>query len=518
MADEIQSITIPPPTGGWNTKDPISMMEQQYAVEAVNYFPAFGTVDMRAGQTLQCTLTNNGGFGLGTFKYGTTDALLSLGGNPHAISVVPGTSPGTDISGGAATILFTYSQTFQDRVFLKDDFGLGDVYHWTGAGNIALSAFTGPGGDDKLLGPMASYKQRLYFAHRAAFSAGIPRNGNLDLWYAGFQSITGALTQFPLNNVFRLGGYISFIGSVTRAKDFSEDELFAIISSEGEILVYSGNNPAASDWGLIGHYFAPKPCGPKAFFYFGSNLVMITRQGIYGMDSILAGGFGGRPGASILNSSMDENIKSAFVAAVKVADAALAVYEDLIWTGIYYPYGNYLLINIPLTNATSEQYVMNTVTGAWCRFTNQNAYQWAVFQDRLYYSSPANKKIIRADDGFVEESGTRACTLRPAYNYLGERTVNKQFLFATPVMYESQGLNVTIGADVDYQNTAGALNMTDASDVSYRLYQRPIDLSGSRLGKAVSLRFDDTVTTKRRSIQAIDIQYKDAGEVGADII
>lgn len=502
------SVTIPPPVKGWNTRDPVSLMDEQYAVEMVNFFPGFGSVDIRNGQTLQNTLGTNA-ISLGTFKYGTTDALLVATNSGTLLNVTPGTGAGTDITGGAAiTGSLMYFQQFKDRVFITGDFGLADVYHWTGTGNIAASAFTGPGGDDKLLGPMASYKNRLYFAYRAAFVAATPRNGLLEIWYGGFDAITGALTQFSLNAIFRMGGYVSFIGSVTRAKDFSEDELFCIISSEGEILLYQGDNPEASNWGLVGHYYIPPPCGPRAFFYFGSNLIIITRQGVYGMDSILSGGFGGKAGSSILNTSLDEIIKSAFVAAVN--SVTLAQYDDLIWTGIYYPRGNYLLINIPLSNNASEQFIMNTVTGAWCRFTNQNAFSWIVYQDRLYYVNPQNTKLMRADDGYLDADpiggATRVCKLRPAYNYFGDRTLVKNFTMARPVMYQSEGMQLTMDADIDYANTTATQTVTpDNTDTAYKFYQPVVGLKG--IGKAASIRIDQSVTTKRMSIQAIEVTF-----------
>lgn len=515
------SMMITPPVKGWNTRDPISAMDPDYALECVNFFPAFGTVDLRQGQTLQVTASGNNAF-FGTFKSGTVDALLVSNFSGGILSIVPGSSPGTSIAGAVTTTgFFTYFQQFKDRVFMTTDFGLDHIYTWTGTGTIAASGFTGPGGDDMLLGPMASYKNRIYFAHRAAFSSGIPRNGNLEIWYPpganGVAAITGALAKFDLSTIFRLGGYISFIGSVTRAKDFSEEELFAIVSSEGEILVYSGDSPDSNNWGILGHYFIPKPCSPKSLYYVGSNLVIVTRQGVFGMDAIMAGGFGGSSSDSILNNSLDDVIKSAFVNAVIAADSAIFGYDDLIWSGIYYPRGNYLLINIPLTNITSEQYVMNTVTGAWCRFTNQNAYSWIVYQDRLYYCNPNHTKIYRADDGNIDAdqiSGTsKPIKLRFAQNYFGDTELVKQFTEARPLIYQDQGFQLSMSVDVDYANDVATQQVTpDNSDLTYKLYRPKVGLQG--LGKSASIRIDGSVTSKKMSLQAVEVFWND-GDITA---
>ena len=57
------------------------------------------------------------------------------------------------------------------------------------------------------------------------------------------------------------------------------------------------------------------------------------------------------------------------------------------WEAIVYPAQSAMIFNIPIAeDGTHQQYVMNTITKAWCRFTDWNAETFAVFNGQLYFS------------------------------------------------------------------------------------------------------------------------------------
>lgn len=500
-----KAMIIPPPVKGWNTRDPLIAMDPQYAVEMENFFPGFGSVDLRKG-SVNFSFLSNPGVGLGTFKYGSYDKLICTETTTKLVTDIS-TSTETDITGAFSTNgPFVYFQQFRDRVFLTTGTGLDDIAHWTGTGNIAASGFTGPGGDDKQLGPMTSYKNRLYFAHRTTSTT-----GNLEFWYGGVDAITGALTQYDLSSIFKSGGYISFLGSVTRAKDYAEDELLAVISSEGEILLYQGSYPGDSTWGLVGRYFVPKPLGPRAFFYLGSTLMILTRQGVFPMDTIMGGSFSTST-ANAYEGDISSVIKSAF--SQEVIDAYLGDYR---WCGVNYPKGNFLIINVPTGAATAVQFVMNTITGAWCKFTGLNASSWVVYQDNLYFTSSDANVVMKADYGYADEVpgdpvpteiNPRTIKLWTAYNGFDDPAIEKQFVSAIPYIYMSEGFQLTMDIDVNYNGaSAGQIITPDNSDTSYKLYTPKIGLRG--YGEVGSMRIDGTVTTKRMSLQAIKVLWNE---------
>lgn len=506
----IRSAVIPPPVGGWNTRDPISQMDSTFATELINLFPQDGVVTLRNGRTRFGTASSGGV--LHTFRYGSYDKLIQAGIVLDIRDMSSG-GAGTDIRGGAAINGgFFYSQQFKDRIFLNSTSTSDDVYHWTGTGNIAASAFTGPSGDDKTLGPIAAYKNRLYFASL----------NSLDIWYANYDSITGALTQYPVDALFKLGGLILFMGSVTRAKDFSEDELFCAVSSEGEVLLFQGNSPASTSWEIIGRYNIPKPLGVKAFFYLGSTLMIITSQGILPIDTIMGGNFSSSV-SSVLSGDISALIRAKFTEAAQPEffPSSGSIYNHR-WNGCNYPRANMLVINIPTTSAVttneSEQYVMNSLTGAWCKFTGWSANHFAIWQDRLYsvwsgaQSPSVSGAVFLCDDGYVDYDSSNATVsrtikMRPAYNFFGDPSHKKRFLFAVPHMYQSEGMQLTIDADVDFKNVAATQVVTpDNADTSYKYYSPTVGLAA--VGKCASIRIDQSVTTKRMELQAIEVFWE----------
>ena len=491
-----QSLTIPPPVLGWNTKDPLSTMDQTYAVEVINYFSDGSTVDARKGYTAYAT-----GIGGGVpvplliefpLQNGTRKFVAVSGGyRPFNIS---SSGAGVDLSTGGTFIGGPSGIVFRNRLFIKDNTGVYDVISWDGAAAAFVNAaFTGPGGDDKLLTNISVYKNRLYFCGK-----------DLSVWYGGVDAITGALTQFDFQSVFTQGGFLYFAGPVNKSGDTNQ-EYFAAISSTGEILIYQGDNPGSATWGVVGHYYMPPPCGFKAFFYWGSELVIITFQGVVLLNSVI----NARDGDLVF---LSDKINSQFVELISTAILA----SDI--SGVYYPKGNFLLISMYTLTNSFVQFVMNTITRSWWRWNGINAQSWGLYNNDLYFgfygaSAPTDGRVYKMWDGYTDlnvdtgASQTHSLKLRPAYNYFDNRSTTKHFTAANVILKESEGLSLTVDADVDYADTTPTNTVTDTSDTSYKLYNAKVGLTG--IGKAASIRFEQTVTTKRRSIQAIEVFFNE---------
>lgn len=497
-----RSLVIPPPVKGWNTRDPKSAMDPLFAVDIENYFPNSGTVDLRNGYLLFASSVGTGYVdSMASLEYGSVSKLVAVtdsSGNYRVFDASSGT--GSDISGGVNFITPACQMLqFRDRLFIKPSYptGTADVYHWTGTGNIVASAFTGPGGDDKDLLAIGAYKNRLYFGQYTAPS----------IWYGGVDAVTGALTEFPLTSVLSKGPTtILFVGSTARAKQYAEDDLLCIVTQAGEVLLYSGDYPGSGTWQIIGKYIIPPPVGPKGFFYSGSDLNIVTRLGVMSVKKMLSGDYA--------NSwpSLSENIENEFVDAYSVDPVSFYINS-----GIAYPKGQYLLANYHAGNDVYKQLIMNTTTGAWTLFTNQNARSWGIWATDLYFGSSGGK-IYKANTGYFDDNGSgvassRTKKLRFAFNYFGEPTTRKSFVAAIPTVYQSEGLDITANIDVDYTDTTATSQETDTSKgTSYQIYQPRLGLVADS-GNAGSFRIDGTCTTKRESIEAVKIIWNEGTDI-----
>lgn len=496
---DTHSLTIPPPVNGWNTKDPISQMDPLYAVELENFFPNAGTVDLRNGYRQHAT-------GVGSARVHTVCEyvqedgdrfLLALQVTAGAVTAYDATSAGaaSSIIGAASLVgdMINYVN-YRGSIFFKEEEN-SDVYYWNGTGNLTAAAFTGPGGDDKLLGKLTTYKNRIYFSSITGTS----------LWYSGLDAITGALTEFSLSSLFRLGGRIQFIGSTSLSGSFIQ-EVFVIISDQGEVLLYQGDYPGSTTWGIVGRYYIPPPAGRRAFFYWGQDIIVITAQGLVALSKVINAGISGQ--YEFLSDSIAPSFSSLIQAAIALGAATLNYIN-----GIVYPQGPFLLVNIPTGSATFIQLVMNLITGAWCKFTGINAYHWTLFNNNLYFAGTQGK-VFKADNGYFDEdpasagnAQSRTIKMRPAYNYFGNPSLVKQFVEARPIIYQSEGLGLTMDADVDYSNTTATSTVSDTTDTAYKLYTPRVGLQG--IGYSASIRIDGSVTTKRMSLQATQVIFRD---------
>lgn len=502
-----------PPVNGWNTKDPISSMDPSYSPEIENWFPNGSTVDMRRGCRQHAKgLGSTYGQVVDTIaeyvKNDGTRKLLAIGdslGASEAIgdatsagSVSAVTVPGFGIGHPA------WSLNYANTLIVKGDISTRDVHYWDGSGALALNNFTGPGGDDKDLGCPISYRGRIYFLQRTAPS----------IWFhLTIGAVTGALTENSFSSHLRRGGRFLFIGSTTLGGN-NIDEVFVLISEMGEVLLYAGEYPGASNWQQIGRYYIPAPIGVRSFFYWGQDIVVITHEGLVALSAVIAAGPRGQ------FEYLTDNINPSYAQLIEqtLADPVDSYYFT---SGIHYPKGRYLLINLPINDGSTfscVQLVMNTITGAWTKFTNQNALSWSLFNNNLYFGT-VHGKVFRADyntsdtSAFDEDPAnegqplSRNSVCAHAYNYFDRPGTLKRFVHARPFIYASNGLNIKCDMATDYGNQPPAAGAVDTNDTSYKLYQPQIGLTG--VADAGSLRIEKSGTSwGRMSLQVTEVAYE----------
>lgn len=503
-SEKTVSVTIPPPVLGWNTKDPISEMGPLYSPGIENYFPANGTVDLRKGYTQHVKTASGSG-------YYTLSELVDNAASHFLIGFVFNGDPYNVTSSGAGTAITggfscgspeVYTVNFAGRLFAKGYVNNIDMLSTDGTA-ATRPGFTGPGGDDKTLWRLTSYKGRLYALSILDAS----------MWYGGFQAVTGAMAQYDFQSFLTLGGIPWFIGPFAMSNGDITQEYFCVVSNQGEVLLYQGDNPGDDTWYLVGHYFIAAPVGRKSFFNWGTDLLVVSYDGLISLRDVI-----GTSGQSEF-TALSDNISGAFKDEILATVAS--GFEHYI-TGIVYPKGQYLLINFNDTNdITPTQFVMNTRTRAWTKFTGQAAICWSLLSNNLYwggFAASSNSYVAKADDGFADLDLNnsvvilnRTTQLRFAFNYFDDRATVKTPVQAVPVLYESEGLSLTLDCDIDYSDTTATSTVTDTTDPSYKLYKPTCGLTAPGPGKAVSIRLDGSVTTKRRSIQAVEVYYKSGG-------
>jgi hypothetical protein len=145
--------------------------------------------------------------------------------------------------------------------------------------------------------------------------------------------------------------------------------------------------------------------------------------------------------------ALSDNIQNAFIASARSFGTVFG------WQSIHYPQGSYALFNVPVSTETSYQYVVNTQTGAWCKFTGQNAACWTLFNGDLYFGATTGGVVYKADTGTSDNTSNIEFTIKPAFNYFGRRGVNKLFNLCRPHFTSNGAPGVAIDLNIDFSDT-----------------------------------------------------------------
>ncbi len=219
---------------------------------------------------------------------------------------------------------------------------------------------------------------------------------------------------------------------------------------------------SGSTWELIGVYDVGPPIGYRCFNKVGAELMLLNLDGVLPLSKGLAIDRSAQTQVTItlnINSAMNE--------------AARSYKGNFGWELMPYAKGTMALLNVPITEGdTQHQYVMNTIHGAWCKFTGMNANTWAVFKDNLYFGG---------NDGFVYQADTTALDVldpidavgQGAYNYYQMRGKLKQWKLLQPLLTTDSDSRPSIGLSTDFNSNA-SLGTPTSSQTTSALYGEAI--------------------------------------------
>lgn len=430
---------VPAPYGGWNARGNLANMSPLDAIVLDNIFPGVQEVSLRKGTAgfktgfadpIHSLIVWNGPSGSKMFA--STDAAIYDSTASGAI----GASVATCTNGYWSYVNFaTAGGSFTLQANGVDNMKLYDGTTWTTITGVSVPAITGIATD--LVNYITLHKKRIWMIEEDSMS----------LWYLPVESIAGAATEFPVGSLFRKGGKLIAAGSWTFDGGQGADDYFVLVTSNGEIAVYQGTDPtSASSWALVGVFDAGVPVGRKPLLNFGGDLLYLSQNGLFPLSKLLQ--------STIIDRS------TAF--SYKIDGAFLSAAEDYAqnnaWEMITHRAANFLLVNIPISNDTiSYQYVMNTITGSWCRFTNWNSFCWAIMGSDLYFGGV--DQVYQAWVGTDDDGSPITATWAQAYNQLnfgGQKSIS----LVRPNFSLAGNATLTMHFDADFQMFDGQTIIT----------------------------------------------------------
>jgi hypothetical protein len=410
-----------------------------------NWFPGATSVDTRGG--CQDSVSGIGApveslevYALGEPSSAYPSVLLAFaGGNIYDVSTAK--PPGTPLtplltgrtSNQVTTTMFGNAGGQRLLIFSGADQPL--MYDGTTFTPLVITGMTGS--QNTLHSPM-SYSGRVYLAQQ----------GQLGFYYLDVQAVQGVAHYFDLSQWCQKGGYLLSMTTWSyELRDGSTTDYALFITSEGEYIMYFGYDPSdPANWALAARYIGAVPIGQKGYFKFRGDIYFITEDGILTFSEIRQLGID------------NENVQF-------ITGKLARLYYDYTpyrttygWSVVIYPLGSYLVVNIPTSSQISGkyiQYVMNTNTNAWCRFTGWNSICWALFNRRIYFGT-FDGRVVLADEGNDDNSLPITANCRQAWNEFPDGSpldgMDKHFHFATIVIQSDGTPPVSLSISVNYED------------------------------------------------------------------
>lgn len=275
----------------------------------------------------------------------------------------------------------------------------------------------------------------------------------LDAWYLPVSSIAGVATKLPLGAFCKKGGSLLAIASWTRDGGSGMDDLFVAVTTKGEAVIYSGIDPSRSaTWTKVGTFDIPELVGRRCFVKIGADLGLITSRGVVPLNGILQ-----LSEAGVSKVAATDKISGAFASAY----AGSSTFHG--WQLIEYPKKGLLFVNVPMVErVTTHQFVMNTATGSWCRFTGMDAGCWELVGGSLYFGGFDG--TVRKYGGTFADDGEGVNSVSvSAYSNFGTMN-NKLISMVRPMFTGPLGYAPTVGVRSNYDN--GDINYVASTSVS----------------------------------------------------
>lgn len=444
--------SLPAPVGGWNARDSLANMDPMDAVTMVNMFPTVSSAVLRGGYTRYATGLDGQVQSLMTYSTGTVSKMFAVTDTGKLYDVTNTGAVGAPAVTGLSNGIWehvnitTSAGSYLVAVNGIDEPRLYDGTTWT--------TIPSSGGGSHISGVLTNdlvnivlFKNRLWFIEKNTLTA----------WYLPTDSIYGTANKLDMTAIARHGGHLVDLDTWTIDAGYGVDDNLAFITSEGEVILWSGTDPStAATFALIGVWKLGSPIGERCMLKWGGDLLILTYDGLIPMASSLQ--------SSRLDPrvALSDKIQGAITAATTAygGDHA-AVGWQIVYTAKY----NAVWINVPVAYDYQEQYVMNTITKSWCQFQGWGANCWEIFNDDPYFGGNGFVGLAW-DDSYADDGADIPTTVVQAFNYFGSRGVKKYFTRARYSLFTNGSPAIYVGMNTDFDTAPNASPLSFSATTS----------------------------------------------------
>lgn len=426
--------SIPPSVGGLNTLDAVANMPPTDAVILDNYFPGTADVPIRLGYQVWGSGITGNVETLAPYNAGTTKKLFAIAGG-NVYDVTSNAAVGAPVFTGLSNSRWQWVNfSNAGATFLVMVNGIDPPLLYNGTTWQQITQSSTPvsitGVNPSTFAHVGVSASRLWFT----------QVNSMQSYYLPVGNVGGAAVLFDIGPQTTRGGYLMGIATWNIDNSAGLNPYTVFVTSEGEVVAYLGSDPSqSSGFSIAARFRIGNPVGRRFFEKFGSELIFICADGLVPLSKAL---LTDRAEADVaLTQKIRPSVNADYV----------AYKGNFGWQPILYPDGTKLIINVPIQeDATSHQYVMNTVTKSWCRFTGWNTFCFVYFNGALYMGG--SSFVAQADVGNDDGGMAINTDIKPAFNYFGMRGQEKFFKMMRPVFITNSSFLPQIDLSVDFSN------------------------------------------------------------------
>lgn len=325
----------------------------------------------------------------------------------------------------------------------------------TGANTFTYTCGSAPGGPGTVLGTLTisypkitgltngvtSIKDVQVYASRVW----LIEKDSFRVWYLPLNSVAGAANSIDFSSLYILGGSLAGMVTWQVASSYGVNTYVGFVSTQGEVLLYQGSDPSnAATWSKVGQFRIGRPIGQRFYERAGDDTLLITSDGIIPMSK-----------AAITDRKSQSDAISYKI--IQLINTDMGAYGDLNgWQVMFYPFGNKLFVNVPkgaaIASTSNIQYVMNTITNKWCRYTDVAANCWALYRDKIFFGGAG--KVYVAEYGNNDDGAAITAVCTPAYSYFASPGQQKLFTAVRPIVTTNGTFQPAIGLATDFSGSA----------------------------------------------------------------
>jgi hypothetical protein len=427
-----RTASFPAPIGGLNARDPLAAMKPTDAVIMENWWPTPSSVEIRKGwvpwstgyvnpvQTLMRYAPTGGSYKLFAAAGGSIFDATTQG--PVGAAVITGLSSAqwqyTNIITPGGSFLWLVNGIDQAQMYNGAAWSVPAVTGVSTANIIGVNVFG----------------NRLFMVEK----------NTLKVWYLAVQSIAGAATVFDLSTIFGRGGYLMAMGTWSVDAGNGMNDMAVFVSSEGEVAIYQGIDPTT--WTKQGVYVVGRPIGRKCLTKVAGDCLLVCEDGVYPLSRALQ------------SSTIDRSIAITDKIQETITAATTAYQNNYGWQATLFPDASQLWLNVPSDNLNNFQFVQNTISGSWTKFTNMNARCWEVTGQSIFFGS--TNQVCKAWTGQFDDGAQIQADALSAYQNFRAPASAKYFTMVRPSITADGNPSILYGLDLDFLNTpaSGALS------------------------------------------------------------